>query len=58
VARSLEPVVGVTEDQLNDYSPEAFDAVRQPDGTFTLVPVLWTNQEEFMEYAYGCGEPD
>ena len=53
--RSMQPITGVTLEGLDEYNPAAFDAVAQPDGTFTLVPVRWMNQEEFMECAYGCG---
>lgn len=53
--RSLQTITGISKEGLNDFSPDAFDAIEQPDGTFNLVPLLWTNQAEFIEYAYGCG---
>lgn len=54
--RDLTPIPGVTD--LDAYDPAAFDAVRQPDGTYTLYPVRWTTQTEFEDYAFGCGDPD
>lgn len=58
MARSMQPITGVTEQQLSDYNPEAFDAHKQPNGTYTLVPVRWMNQEEYNEVEYGCGGDD
>lgn len=49
-------IYGVTAEQLNNYSPAEYDAVQQPDGTFNLVPLQWTTQAEFMDYAFGCGD--
>lgn len=53
--RSMETIRGVTSEGLNEYNPEAFDAVAQPDGTFDLVPVRWMNEGEYNEYHFGCG---
>jgi hypothetical protein len=56
--RSMETIKGVKPEELDNYNPEAFDAVKQPDGTYDLIPVRWMNQEEFFDYAYGCGDRD
>jgi hypothetical protein len=52
----MQTIKGVTQEQLNEYNPEAFDAYKQPDGTYDLVPVRWMNQEEYDNVQYGCGE--
>lgn len=56
MARSMETIRGVKPEELDNYNPEAFDARRNDDGTYDLIPVLWMNQEEFNEYAWGCGD--
>lgn len=49
-------IYGVYPDDLDNYNPDHYDARLQPDGTYNLVPLMWTNQAEFMEHAFGTGE--
>lgn len=43
----LQTVTGVTREQLDS---SRYDAVPQPDGTFTLVPVLWWDDNSYADY--------
>lgn len=45
-----QTITGVTQDGLNDYNPELYDAHLQADGTFTLVPVLWHDDASYAAY--------
>lgn len=54
--RDMTPIKDVKPEELDNYNPVFFDAVRQPDGNYTLVPVRWTNQDEYNRYQYGCGD--
>lgn len=49
-------IYGVRPEDLEKYSLDHYDARLQLDGTYTMVPLMWTNQAEFMEYAFGTGE--
>lgn len=56
--RSMNPIRGLTREQLDEYNPEAFDCKLEADGSYTLIPVRWMNQEEYFEVEYGCGEDE
>lgn len=56
MSRSMATITGVKPEDLNEYNPAAFDAEKQPDGTYHLIPVRWMNQEEYNEVQYGCGD--
>lgn len=43
-------ITGISAAELDDYNPERFDAVLQPDGTYNLVPVLWWDQASYLDY--------
>lgn len=40
----------VTAERLNDYNPERYDARLNPDGTYTLTPVLWWDDASYAAY--------
>jgi len=50
MAARLQTVTGVTTAQLDNFDPSRYDAVAQPDGTFTLVPVLWWDEASYAAY--------
>lgn len=56
--RQRNTIFGVKSEELDNYSPDEYDAVPNEDGTYDLVPLAWTNQAEFMEYAFGTGGND
>lgn len=53
--RSMATIKNVAAADLNNYSPAEYDAKLNDDGTYNLIPLRWTNQAEFMDYAFGTG---
>jgi len=48
----------VTFAELDNYSPECYDAVEMPDGRFSLVPLKWCDQGSYEQYQYGCDDQE
>lgn len=53
-----ETIRGVKAEDLDNYNPERYDAVKNADGTFDLVPVRWWDQASYNAVQYGCGSDD
>lgn len=37
----LVTVRGVTKEGLNGFNPDCYDARKEEDGTYTLIPLMW-----------------
>ena len=46
----LTTVEGVTEEELTEFDPSRYDARKQDDGTYTLVPLLWWDEASYATY--------